>query len=190
MNFPTKFPQVCLALSVFISSFIFIAAHAVAQEAPKISACEADIFYSWKKTPPKPVPGQKDAAPPAEAEPAEVFYTRAGEQGAVEEEVKARVEKKLETMKAEALSACREAHEDQARCITTGLKTISKEYNRADYAARGALLKSVTDDCENTNGACVSARTGDVACYLHHPPDEAAAASADAGADDKKKKKK
>lgn len=163
-----------------------------AQEPAKISVCEADIFYSWKRLPPKSPSedSSSTSAPEASAnqEAMEVFFTRTGEQGAVEEEVKAKLETKLETIKAEAISTCRDDHEDQAHCVTAGIKRIAREYNLADYTSRGALLKSVTDTCEQSVGNCVSARAGEVKCYIHHPPDEAPAGEAEAGGDKKKKK--
>jgi hypothetical protein len=165
--------------------------------------CEADLFYTWRRTPQKKVtqglPGQKqpDGADSPE-EPIEQFFDRVSERGAAEKPVRDQIQQRIASEKGRALAACRSDHENQGDCVAERIRRVEPTYRNADYLSRKAITDGIKSDCENGFGRCVSARAGDIVCTEDRPPEVApeatpaaagAAGAAPAGKEDPKKKK-
>ncbi len=173
--------------------------------------CEADIFYSWKRLPPKQAaaqPGQANAEqgakgePPGEAapeEPIEIFVARVSERGAAEKSARDRLEKRLPAEQGKAMAACAAEHENQGQCIADRVRRVESIYKSADYLSRRVINDGIKEDCANTFGRCLSTKSGQISCEEDRPPDVApaatptpapsAAAAAPAKEDPKAKKK-
>lgn len=161
--------------------------------------CEADVFFSWKRTPPprtttdaqgKTVPVAVD---PELLKPIEEFFTKVGESGKIENDVRNRLATRLGGVELQARRSCEELHQDRVSCVSRNLRTTKSDYQLLDFAARKALLSSIERECEDNTGVCLSTRTGAITCFLNTPPDAAAAGAAggeSAKESDKKKGKK
>jgi hypothetical protein len=156
--------------------------------------CEADIFFSWKLSPPKEkenAANNTQAAPENDddSEAVKEFFSSAGEEGLVEEEVRNRLSAKLPQMQQEAMKFCVSAHQDQTGCISSKIRLNADQYSRLDFVARKAMIDAINNDCEQSLGKCLSTETGEMKCRINRPPDvpAQAAASADEKSTEKSK---
>jgi len=182
-----------LALSVFLGILTLSVARTVwaadeekkeeeAKEAPKESAarlvCEADVFYTWKRLPPPPSAKeaqgqstQRNTPPPAagQTKPIEVFYRRVTKEGENEQLIRTLLSTRLSEERGAALSECREQHENSSGCVARKLRSISDQYRTLGFAARKTLLESITSDCQNRQGDCLSTRASELRCFRLTP---------------------
>jgi hypothetical protein len=183
-------PSVALLISALIVTFPILS---FAENYEYV--CESDVFYSWKAQP-APSPSASKAMASTNEEqnkPKEVFYTKAGATGHTEEDAKKNLASVLEQVKADALTECKIQHSDSGRCFASGLKTMGKDYQFADYAARHMLLEGIRQTCQDIAGNCLETKSGEVSCYENRPAtipkEDSTAADAKSGKDEKKKKK-
>ena len=152
--------------------------------------CEADVFFTWKKTPPLVEPG-KNAQPtpaPEGLEEVKSFFSTITDHGMTEDEARRKVSDQNASVESRALERCRLLKEDQAACLTTGLKNYAKEYNLLDFNARKAVVSAITSDCAKNSGRCLSSVVSPVRCYLSAPMKTEE--KAEVAVKDEKKKKK
>lgn len=142
--------------------------------------CELDVFYQWQERPaPKPAlaaghrgPNPPPATePPAELRKFETFYSRIGEQGMVEAEVRKLLHAKSAAAQAEALRRCEADHQDETGCITRKIKSITSVYGSLDFKTRNSMLSAAEKDCQETIGDCLGTREGEVLCFQNIAPE-------------------
>ncbi len=161
--------------------------------------CETDISFVWKPIPPPPKPGairgsngpQVDKDEPVEQEPVEDFFTTAGEDGVVEEEVRNRLAGKIPQLQRQAIESCKILHENQTLCVSAKLRANFEQFNRLDFLSRKAMVEAISGDCEKKGGKCISAEYSPVKCHINRFPDvlpQKAEAPAPAAAGKDKKK--
>ncbi len=188
-----------VSLCCFISPSIALGAaedKGKAQEGGATSgevSCEASVFYSWKRAPrtqkssePSRPPTGTPPPPAEDEKPIEMFYTRIGESGSPEVDVKNRLASRLSATEGEAIKSCQNEHEGEATCVADQLKRMGEDYRNLDFPARHALLSSLTEDCRLQAGVCLSARSSQIACAQIQTPGHSAAEDAK-GASGKKK---
>jgi len=140
-----------------------------AAAAQTIAVCAQDIYYSWRRIPPRTRtnPNNPVKTSPAQEEmfkPIEVFYARITEEGADENAAKSKLSSSLANQQDLAAKYCEQEHNNKTRCVVSKLKSLEKDYRNLDYRIRKTLLDSVTDDCARNAGLCVSTRGANVSC--------------------------
>jgi hypothetical protein len=158
--------------------------------------CQSDVLYTWRRVIKNEQNDQKNQAapPPPQEEPApsEVFYVTLGENGLIENDVRTRLTSRLAAIKAQALTYCKNMHEDRSGCIISRLKSQPKDYAVMDFSARKTLLAAIEGDCANDTGICLSSESKEIRCFVNKPPDMGVSKTegTEAKKDDKDKKKK
>ena len=157
--------------------------------------CEADIHFTWKRTPPqltklnaqgKQMPAEPD---PAILEPIEEHFIRVGETGSTEEDTKNRVATQIPQAELQARRACEELHQEESSCIARKLRTNQSDLQILDYASRTALRKSIEKDCLTNKGICLSTKASPIVCYAAAAKPIAPVASEGGTAKEEDKKK-
>jgi len=169
--------------------------------------CEVDIFYNWKPAPPKPkkmdkplAGGKSTASQPTPTPQEETsdkpdnireFFTTAGEQGLVKDEIINRLNSKIPFYERQASEACKNSHQDQTLCVSSRLRASFEQYNKLDYATRKAMTDGIRSDCEDKLGKCFNTEASEVRCQINRSPEvlpKPPEATGEAAAKDKKKK--
>lgn len=167
--------------------------------------CEVDIFYIWKPEPKPKKPLAKPTSGKASSEPVEKetpvvlenvreFFTTAGDQGLVKEEIINRLSSKIPFYERQASDQCKSSHQDLTLCVSSRLRANFEQYNKLDYATRKAMTDGIESDCAHKLGKCLSTDASEIRCQVNRspevpakPPGEAEAA---AGGKEKEKEKK
>ena len=154
--------------------------------------CQADVYFTWQKKVKTSKDAQGQASHQEPAPPVEVFFATVGDSGLRESDIRARIDVRLASAKSHALDHCRSLHQDQTSCFSARLKSHASEYGMMDYAARKTLIAAINDDCSDEIGACLSASSKEIRCFLNRPPTikPPAAEISDGKKDQKKDEKK
>lgn len=152
--------------------------------------CQADVYYTWHKTPSPMDQNSPDKTPPVKPKVVRTFYKTVGEHGLSLTDLKNRLTSKLATVQSDALSHCKRMHQDQAGCLATRLRKLSTDYKMMDFSSRKTMLAAIKRDCDGIAGTCISAEANPAQCFLNRPPDAPAPDKTDPEAEKKGKKKK
>ena len=138
---------------------------AAAPPPPYGHICEASISYFWKS---------ESAAAKADANGAKhdkVFFSTVSEQGENTEEVKAKLNRRVSSVRARAIDTCRVEHQSPASCVSKKLNSLATDYPSMGYEQRAVMLKSIQKDCGLAAGSCLSTEVSDMKCWLNVSPE-------------------
>jgi len=108
-----------------------------------------------------------------------------------EPSAKEALEKIVNRERHRASEACREIHENLARCIATKYGTHQSELNVMDFGARKTLHEAIAADCKEQQGNCLEIAASDQKCAEKVAPEPAEEKKDEKGKkEDKAKKKK
>lgn len=161
---------------LFVFSVLFLAAAASAQAD---FMCEAEVSFKWKR-------GKEDTEQ-------SVPYVSVQQAGPDEAAAKNALTEFLGTEREKARTACREAHQNLARCIASKFSATGAVMQTMTFSARKALEEAITKDCEREQGICGEVAASEPKCIERKTPgaDQAEAGKKEAGKDkDKGKAKK
>ena len=180
----------------------FIGSLVLASRAAADFSCASDLNYQWKviatsvvKTAPAPAkPGAPQAAPapaegaPADAVPSEntVFWSSIEATADTEENAKVQLADKINKERSRADGACRDAHENQTKCVSGKYSQNASVMSTMSFSQRKEFEKIIAADCVETAGRCLGSKATEAKCRELKKADDAAAAK-DAGADKKGK---
>jgi len=183
--------------SVFASSFFL-----VASSVPAEFRCESEVRYRWKPTvkavPLKPGTAGEQAAPekPSGSEEKkdgagnqdgrEVFWSLSSSTGELEDQAKASLKTIITEQRAKADMACRDAHENQTKCVATKYLQNATTFQMMGFTQRKAFEKKIIEDCEQASGNCLGSAATEPVCQEVKKAE--AAPAADAKGKDAKKK--
>lgn len=129
--------------------------------------CQIDVHYIYR---PKLPPGET-GSPSDSDELTKVFFTTISEQGMITEDIQKRLNTKLVSVRAEAMTACRSEHQEQDGCVVRKLAALSGEYPNLDYTRRKMLFDSIRIDCGNSLGSCLATESSEMKCWMNVPPE-------------------
>lgn len=155
-------------------------------------SCTAGVSYKWRPAisieQPKSEQGNegKDGEK-KEDTGVEVFFGTVQVSGATEEAAKAAIAEAINRAKTKADSACKDAHENQSKCIATKYTTNSTILHGLTFEQRKALQDGIKDDCLKANGNCLGSTATEHKCSEVVKEDEKEADKGDAKKGDGKK---
>jgi len=118
-------------------------------------AMRGEIFYRWK--PHSPV---IKANVPEEG--VEEFFREVVATAETKEAAVAKLTTELTQAELEAVTHCRQAHENKAACIHAKLNQAAATINALGFQARRVLNESIENDCALSFGTCLAARRGKI----------------------------
>jgi hypothetical protein len=149
--------------SLILIILAFFAQPVLAQDGGQAN-CRQEIIYIWKRlatnTPKEP------PSDPALYQPTEVVAMVLFEEGAKEEEVKARLADKLPEALASARALCQKAHESLGQCTAGKISSLSEELGRVDFDTRRTIKEKVLADCEKNSGICLEVKAREPKCVI------------------------
>lgn len=149
--------------------------------------CEVDIFFKWR-----PRPKKTNGSTP-ELDPIKDFFTTAGDEGVVEDEVKNRLGTKIPNLERQAMDMCKSIHQDKTLCVAARMRSSVEHYTKLDFTARRAMAEAIDRDCEHKLGKCLGTEASEIRCHLNRSPEvpmpKEGEAAAPGGEKEKEKKK-
>lgn len=141
--------------------------------------CASTISYTWTK--------QEDSSHQSE------IHSVALSRGSSENEAKAELSIKTRRAQVEALTSCRQEHETVSSCASRRFRQAADIVRNGSLSARRALETSISTECAQTIGRCISTdvsqpecRTIETAAAQSDPPAESPAAKEKVPSESKK----
>jgi hypothetical protein len=163
-------------------------------------SCTADVRYKWRPLSAQESnsasnPKTDNAAtntPEAKTEDSsvkDVFWRTVEVKGATEDEAKNKLKVLVNEERQKADFSCRDAHENQSKCLANKYTQHSALQTTLTYSQRRELEKKMAEDCQVAAGSCLGSATTEPVCKESVAAD-AAEESADAAKGKDKEKDK
>lgn len=150
-TFNKTFPHLVRLLSprIRLVSITLLLPNLLSSSAAEVT-CAATITYHWTKE--------------GETTHANEIHSVVLSHGSSEPEAKAQLSIKTRRAQAEALSFCRQEHETVSSCISKRFRQAGDVVRNSSLATRRALETSISTECSNRVGRCISTDTSQPEC--------------------------
>ncbi len=146
-------------------------------------SCTAEVRYKWipdkssggaaakdtasSEKSPTEAPAAVDAVKDAKGDPSvtsEVFWGTIEAAGSDEALAKLKLFDSLNKERGKADGACREAHENQTKCIAGKYSQNAAVLSMMSFSQRREVEKTIIADCTNTTGRCIGSSSTEPVC--------------------------